>query len=233
MKKAPAMPLFGDAYMADTRHLTLEEHGAYLSLLMIAWRSEDCRLPDNDRRLAQMLGITTKRWAKLKPTIMAFWTMTDAGWEQGRLLKERQFVAKKSEQNAESANARWNAKLLKNNEPSDANASATQCERNAPSPSLSKKEEEKVMPDKSGAYAFFGQTIKLAPRHLSEWQRLFHTVLDMVAELSTIDDWWQTQPAEKRENWFLATKGMLNKRHQQNLAAKAEAADDSGWAMMP
>ena len=80
------------------------------------------------------------------------------------------------------------------------------------------------MPDKSGDYAFFGQTIKLAPRHLSEWRRLFHTIADVEAELSTLDSWWQTQSEAKRENWFLATKGMLNKKHQTNLAArKAEA----------
>jgi uncharacterized protein YdaU (DUF1376 family) len=65
------MPYFGDAYMADTRHLTLEEHGAYHLLLLIAWRSPNCALPDDDKRIAQMLGITAKKWAALKPTVMA------------------------------------------------------------------------------------------------------------------------------------------------------------------
>jgi hypothetical protein len=89
------------------------------------------------------------------------------------------------------------------------------------------KEEEKVMPEKSGEYAFFGKTIKLAPRHFNEWKRLFHTIPDLEPELSTIDDWWQQQPEAKRSNWFLATKGMLNKRHQANVAAaKAEEVRD-------
>ena len=119
-----ALPLFGDAYMADTRHLTLEEHGAYLMLLLIAWRSPDCSLPDDDARLARMLGITPKKWAKLKPSVMAFWKLTAAGWQQERLTKEFRFVAKKSEQNRQSANSRWNDKPLKNNEVDDANAHA-------------------------------------------------------------------------------------------------------------
>lgn len=94
--------------------------------------------------------------------------------------------------------------------------------------------EEKAMPDKSGDYAFFGQTIKLAPRHLKEWRRLFHTILDLEAELSTIDDWWQLQPETKRENWFLATKGMLNKKHQANLAIRKEQEDGAdAWNVMP
>jgi uncharacterized protein YdaU (DUF1376 family) len=227
VKAAPAMPLFGDAYMADTRHLSLEEHGAYLSLLMIAWRTEGCRLPADDKRLAQMLGITVKRWLKMKPDVMAFWTLTDDGWEQKRLLKERRFVAKKSEQNADAANQRWNAKCLRNNNPDDANASSMQCERNAPPPSP--KEEEKEMPAKAGDYAFFGQTIKLAPRHFNEWKRLFHSIPDIEAELSVIDGWWQQQPEGKRENWFLATKGMLNKKHQSSLGAVEQARAPPTW----
>jgi hypothetical protein len=87
------------------------------------------------------------------------------------------------------------------------------------------KEEEKVMPAKAGDYAFFGKTIKLAPRHFNEWRRLFKTIRDLEAELSTIDDWWQAQPEAKRENWFIATKGMLNKRHQHNLNERDDGYD--------
>jgi hypothetical protein len=81
------------------------------------------------------------------------------------------------------------------------------------------------MPAKAGDYAFFGKTIKLAPRHFNEWRRLFKTIRDLEAELSTIDDWWQAQPEAKRENWFIATKGMLNKRHQQNLNERDDGYD--------
>lgn len=134
MKKAPAMPLFGDAYLADTRHLSLEEHGAYLQLLMIAWRSDGCQLPNDDKRLAQMLGVTAKKWASLKPVVMSFWTLSDGGWEQKRLLKERRWVAKKSEDNRAAANARWNANSLENNEAGDANAMPKPCINDAPPP---------------------------------------------------------------------------------------------------
>jgi len=89
------------------------------------------------------------------------------------------------------------------------------------------------MPDKSGDYAFLGQTIKLALRHLNEWRRLFHTIPDIEADLGTLDSWWQDQPEAKRKNWFLATKGMLNKRHQQNLKADKDAAADSVWDGRP
>lgn len=102
------MPVFGDAYLADTHHLTLEEHGAYWKLLLIAWRTSDCALPNDDKRLAMMLGLTPKKWAKLKPIIMAFWKLEDGRWRQKRQTNVRRFVEEKREQNREAANARWN-----------------------------------------------------------------------------------------------------------------------------
>lgn len=110
MAEFPSLPLFTDAYIADTQHLTNEEHGVYLRLLMFAWRSPDCALPEDDRRLAIMVGVTAKKWASLKVAVMAFWTLTDAGWQQSRLVHERErvaaIVAQRSEAGTASATAR-------------------------------------------------------------------------------------------------------------------------------
>ena len=111
---APAIPLFGDAYLADTHHLTLEEHGAYLKLLMIAWRMDGCALPNDDARIANMLGLPKARWAKLKPVVMAFWSLGESGWTQARLTKERAFVEKKRATNRASAEARWSNQPVEN-----------------------------------------------------------------------------------------------------------------------
>lgn len=128
---APAIPLFGDAYLADTRHLTLEEHGAYLQLMMIAWRIEGCCLPDDDKRLARMLGISLGKWEKLKPTVMDFWTLENGVWKQGRLSKERKFVEEKRAKNKSSAEARWNAQPIENKQNEECERIR---ERNAPPP---------------------------------------------------------------------------------------------------
>lgn len=124
--KAPAsLPIFGDAYLADTQHLTLEEHGAYFKLLLCAWRTSACELPADDKRIATMLGISAGKWAKLKPAILAFWTRTETGWQQKRLTKERAFVDEKRVKNSAAAGARWNDKPLETKEGSNANAYAT------------------------------------------------------------------------------------------------------------
>lgn len=127
----PAIPLFGDAYLADTRHLSLEEHGAYLQLIMIAWRIEGCCLPDDDARLARMLGVTAARWRKLKPVVMAFWTLENGTWKQARLTKERAFVEEKRAKNSASARARWAGQDTEN---AKVNGCERISERNAPPP---------------------------------------------------------------------------------------------------
>jgi uncharacterized protein YdaU (DUF1376 family) len=113
-KNTPAVPLFPDAYLYDTRHLSLEEHGAYLLLLLAAWRMPDCALPDDDARLARILSISGKRWAKLKPTIMQFWHLENGHWTQKRLLQERRYVAFRSEVNASNSRAYWNGEDAEN-----------------------------------------------------------------------------------------------------------------------
>jgi len=130
MKKAAALPLFGDAYMADTMHLTLEEHGAYLRLLMLAWRSLDCGLPNDDKRIARMLGISSQRWSKIRPIVMEFWTLEKNRWFQKRLKKERIYVEEKSKKNSENAKALWNQRI----ENKQSVSSERICETDAPPP---------------------------------------------------------------------------------------------------
>lgn len=143
---APAIPLFGDAYLADTRHLSLEEHGAYLQLMMIAWRIEGCCLPDDDARLARMLGVTAAKWRKLKPVIMAFWTLEDGSWKQARLSKERKFVEEKRVKNKASADARWQGQATENKGGEECERIS---ERNAPPPSPPPRKKEPSSNDDS------------------------------------------------------------------------------------
>jgi uncharacterized protein YdaU (DUF1376 family) len=124
MRGPAALPIFGDAYLADTQHLTLEEHGAYFKLMLIAWRSPDCALPNDDRRIALMLGIGSKKWTALRPSVMAFWAASESGWQQKRLLKEYLRVREMVRLKREAAEARWGDKSLKDNEGVDADAYA-------------------------------------------------------------------------------------------------------------
>lgn len=96
MRKPSHIPLFPDSYHRDTTHLTTEEHGAYLLLLMAAWGSADCTLPNDELRLAALAKLPLSRWRKMAATILEFWTIERGRISQKRLLKEWRYVREKS-----------------------------------------------------------------------------------------------------------------------------------------
>ncbi len=74
MAEFPAMPLFTDAFIADTTHLTAAESGAYMMLLMCAWRRPNCDLPMDDKTLARITRMSLLAWLNIKENILWFWS---------------------------------------------------------------------------------------------------------------------------------------------------------------
>lgn len=104
------MPFWVDDYRRDTLHLTTEEHGAYLLLLMAAWGSASNSLPDDDDMLARIAGVSAARWERIKPIIMEFWTLDGRSkkWVQRRLRKERRLAVDRKQKASDAAASRWN-----------------------------------------------------------------------------------------------------------------------------
>lgn len=117
MAAYPAMPLFTDAYLADTRHLTTEEHGAYLLLLMCAWRSKDCALADDDGALARIAGLSPTKWRRMKPVLARFFDIDEGLWRQAKLTSVYEDVAARVARNrasgAKGGRARARSKAAK------------------------------------------------------------------------------------------------------------------------
>jgi uncharacterized protein YdaU (DUF1376 family) len=101
------LPLFPDSYHRDTTHLTTEEHGAYLLLLMAAWGNDDCSLPDDEKRLAALAKLPLARWRKVSATVLEFWTREKGRIRQKRLSKEWLYVREKRAQAKAAIEARW------------------------------------------------------------------------------------------------------------------------------
>jgi uncharacterized protein YdaU (DUF1376 family) len=137
MAEFPALPLFTDAYLADTRHLTTLQHGAYLLMLMTAWRSSDCSLPNDDAFLARIAGLDKRTWNTNRTVLLSFWQLNgQQKWEQGRLKDERNYVGQVSQTNSANAKSRW----LKNNNSLYAIASVSHSDGNAPTPTPTPKD---------------------------------------------------------------------------------------------
>lgn len=135
MSEFPSLPLFTDAYLADTRHLTAQEHGAYLLLLMMAWRLPDCRLPDDDARLAKWASVDARTWKRIKPTVMAFWTLAEDHWCQSRLTRERDFVSKRAEVARQNGKLGGRPKPMETHGSDNPMGSARDTQPKAPNPS--------------------------------------------------------------------------------------------------
>jgi uncharacterized protein YdaU (DUF1376 family) len=97
MSQAPSMPIFTDALLGDTTHLSMEEFGAYCMILFVTWRNNGAALPDDDVRFARMCRVTVGRWrSKIRPALEAFFDLSGGTWRQKRLEKEWEFVQERA-----------------------------------------------------------------------------------------------------------------------------------------
>lgn len=130
MSVFPTMPLLTDAFIADTAHLTAEETGALMMLMMCAWRRPECDLPDDDTLLQRWSRTDARRWSKVRDRVMSFWTRTDGRWTHEQLLRERDFVNHKRRSQSANAKAKWS----KIKETGDATAEPKASQVDAPTP---------------------------------------------------------------------------------------------------
>jgi len=86
----PWMPFYVADYLADTMHLTAEQHGAYLLLIMHYWRKGG--LPANaDANAMQMQAICkldADAYEGAKPLLRAFFDVVDGDWKHKRIDAE-------------------------------------------------------------------------------------------------------------------------------------------------
>jgi len=88
MSKAPYMPLFIDALIGDTLHLSAEEFGAYCLLLFATWKNDGQPLPDDDAALARVCRVSRQKWVFLRKKLTRHFDLSSGSWRQKRLEKE-------------------------------------------------------------------------------------------------------------------------------------------------
>ena len=97
MAKYPALTLWTDAYLADTHPaLTLEEHGAYLLLLMFMWRAPRQRIPNDDEWLARNLSISIEDVEKIVRPLIKQMCKNDGNYITQKRLKIEWKLAQKT-----------------------------------------------------------------------------------------------------------------------------------------
>lgn len=174
MSIAPAMPLFLDAYLADTTHLSTEEHGAYLLLLMAMWR-RDGSVPNDDRDISRIVGMELAKWRKTKKRLLPFLTIDGGMVSQKRLSKEWEYVRKKREKNAANGSKGGRPKSNINNRLDKANGSVSD------NPNESTQNPEPIPKEKANAFSKRAGAQK--PRGFVEVRKTTHAVNDLIEEI--------------------------------------------------
>ena len=112
MSATPWMPFYPADYLADTRRLTTEQHGAYMLLLMDSWSSG--ALPDDDAVLARVAGLDAESWARTRPVLAGYFEIADGKWVHARIEREREhaqaYAQASSSRGKKAATARWSKK---------------------------------------------------------------------------------------------------------------------------
>ncbi|EEG9363822.1 DUF1376 domain-containing protein [Escherichia coli] len=111
MAALPYMQLYIADYLADTMHLSAEEHGAYLLLMFNYWQTGK-PIPKN--RLAKIARLTNERWADVEPSLQEFFCDNGEEWVHLRIEEDlasvREKLTKKSAAGKASAQARRSRK---------------------------------------------------------------------------------------------------------------------------
>jgi uncharacterized protein YdaU (DUF1376 family) len=107
MAELPCMPLWWDAYLSDTTHLTCTEHGAYLLILGAMWRAGG-DLPDDDLMLMRVTHLTRGQWRRMRPRLWGFMHPIPGGrFTQDKLLETFNAVRRQRKSQSDNAKARW------------------------------------------------------------------------------------------------------------------------------
>lgn len=112
MAALPYMQLYIADYLADTMHLTTEEHGAYLLLLFNYWQTGK---PIPKARLSRIARLGNDRWASVESSLNEFFTDNGTEWVHDRI--ERDLDSVHAAQSQRSAAGKASAEARKNKTP--------------------------------------------------------------------------------------------------------------------
>jgi len=109
MAALPYMQLYVADYLADTAHLTTEEHGAYLLLLFSYWQTGK---PLRADRLASVARLSNERWTDVERTLKEFFHVKSGEWTHFRVEADLEKVGGKWKKNSDAGKASAKARAL-------------------------------------------------------------------------------------------------------------------------
>jgi uncharacterized protein YdaU (DUF1376 family) len=217
------MPVYIGDYLADTMHLSTEQHGAYLLLLFHLWRRGV--LQDDDAVLAQITGLPMRAWSLTRAVLAEFFEIHDGYWRHGRLERERVKVLTKQQHNASraklGAHSRWNKAA-----PPAVDDADSPCASNASSNACAMLDDAKSQPQPQLLETFSssrpGEKRAADERHMpfrlilaEYWRAKNHASPEMP---------WQGRDAKALSDFLAASPNLSEMQFRTMLANRAKSA---------
>jgi uncharacterized protein YdaU (DUF1376 family) len=235
------MQLYVADYLADTMHLTTEEHGAYLLLIFNYWQTGK---PIPVSRLARITRLSNERWTDVERSLGEFFNERGNEWVHDRIERDLEAVRNTQEQRIAagkaSAEARKQAAKARPRASRNARSTPVEIPLNENSTNIEEKRREEIqLPPPLHAHDEFDSRTKFSMTE--DWQpteKSFAAVLklngmtgqeippDQVIEFKSF---WIASPDEHRTQakWEHALAQHLKK---QLRFAQASGSTANGYA---
>ena len=246
MAALPYIQLYVADYLADTMHLTTEEHGAYLLLIMNYWQTGHA-IPK--KRLASVARMSNARWTDVENTLSEFFIETPTGeWFHPRIEADLARVHSKSKQakaagrasaakrggkqtieNTTCLNGRStgvDVSLQRNGNHTDTDTD-TDTDIITPDGELMEgflsdehppAEPLKKPPRPDSDYFFIGKMGRILKTDTVPWEKSYHTLTpgEALGVLQKCDDYYSSA-GKPEPKMFFRYSAWLQKEHQQKL----------------
>jgi uncharacterized protein YdaU (DUF1376 family) len=111
MAALPYMQLYIADYLADTMHLSTEEHGAYLLLMFNYWQTGRA-IPKS--RLAKIARISNERWISVESSLKEFFNDNGTDWVHERIERDLEMVRSSQRQKSDAGRPQQEQEKSKN-----------------------------------------------------------------------------------------------------------------------
>ncbi|MCT4701188.1 DUF1376 domain-containing protein [Enterobacteriaceae bacterium H20N1] len=119
MAALPYMQLYIADYLADTMHLSTEEHGAYLLLMFNYWQTGRA-IPKS--RLGKIARLSNDRWISVESSLAEFFNDNGTEWVHERIERDLEGVRSSLEQKSAAGKASAMARKAKKTTPTQRGA---------------------------------------------------------------------------------------------------------------
>lgn len=207
MSERPFMQLYVSDFIGDTLHLSTEQIGAYMLLLMAMWNAGG-KLPSDEAKLARVTRMSVKKWKSIADDLLPFFEVSGDEIRHNRLTKELQKSESKSQSRAAAGAAGGAAKALKDQEARV--AIAKRSPQHLPDTitreeSSSLRSEDSSEPKKSPPTvravielpATSNEIVPVTEADIDEWRSAFPAV-DVIQQLRSMRQWLIANPSRRK-----------------------------------